>query len=35
MKEDLRIMEINIWTTCIQDRVKRKGGVESGGIFEE
>jgi hypothetical protein len=28
MKGDLRIMKINNWTKCIQDRVKRKEVVE-------
>ena len=28
MKEDLRIMKINIWTKCIQDRGKWKEVIE-------
>jgi hypothetical protein len=28
MKEDLRIMKINIWTKCMQDRVNWKEVVE-------
>jgi hypothetical protein len=33
LKEDLRIMEINIWTKCIHDLVKWKEVVERAKTF--
>jgi len=35
IKEDLRIMEINNWTKCIQDRVKWKEVVEKAKTFKQ
>jgi hypothetical protein len=34
IKEDLRIMKINNWTECIQDRVKWKEIVEKAKSFK-
>jgi hypothetical protein len=35
IKEDIRIMKINNWTECIQDRVKWKEVVEKAETFKE
>jgi hypothetical protein len=35
IKEDLRIMKINNWTKCMQDRVKWKKVVETAKTFKQ
>jgi hypothetical protein len=35
IKEDLRIMELNSWTKCIQDWVKWKEVVEKARTFKQ
>jgi len=35
IREDLRIVKINNWTKCIQDRVKRKEESEKAKTFKQ
>jgi len=35
IKEDLRIMKINDWAKCIQDRIRWKEVVEKAKTFKQ